>query len=250
MRKHILNAKSSLVLFAMIVVLTCSSSAFAGATIVIVNIDGPGEGFNDPTPVAPVGGNPGTTRGEQRLIAFTHAANIWGSTLDSNVPIRIQAAFNPLPAGVLGSAGATFIFRDFGGVGLFPGAEFPATWYGSALADKRAGTELNPTPNTPDINAQFSSNFNFYLGLDNNHGAQPDRGVHRQSNAQSFDHAGHGGSGAHGHAVAGGTAHTALCFKEVTQFHRATTHVFTKLPHVCSRPNILPAEFSIQHGPT
>lgn len=174
MRKHILNAKSSLVLFAMIVVLTCSSSAFAGATIVIVNIDGPGEGFNDPTPVAPVGGNPGTTRGEQRLIAFTHAANIWGSTLDSNVPIRIQAAFNPLPAGVLGSAGATFIFRDFGGVGLFPGAEFPATWYGSALADKRAGTELNPTPNTPDINAQFSSNFNFYLGLDNNHGAQPD----------------------------------------------------------------------------
>jgi hypothetical protein len=31
---------------------------------------------------------------------------------------------------------------------------------------------LNPGFN--DINAQFSSNFNFYLGLDNNHGAQPD----------------------------------------------------------------------------
>src|SRR2546422_4244468 len=28
------------------------------ATITIVNLDGPGEGFNDPTPVAPVGGNP------------------------------------------------------------------------------------------------------------------------------------------------------------------------------------------------
>src|SRR5687767_11904432 len=140
MRKHILNAKSSLVLFAMIVVLTCSSSAFASATIVIVNLDGPGEGFNDPTPAAPVGGNPGTTLGQQRLIAFQHAAEIWGSTLDSNVEIRIQAAFNPLGPGVLGSAGATAVFRDFAGVGLFPGAEFPATWYGFALANKRAGT--------------------------------------------------------------------------------------------------------------
>jgi hypothetical protein len=33
------------------------------ATIVIVNNDGAGEGFNDPTPVAPVGGNPGVTLG-------------------------------------------------------------------------------------------------------------------------------------------------------------------------------------------
>ena len=173
MRKHILNAKSLVFLFAMIVVLACSSSVFAGgATITIINLDGPGEGFNDPTPAAPVGGNAGTTLGQQRLIAFQEAADIWGSTLDSNVEIRIQAAFNPLGPGVLGSAGATFVFRDFGGVGLYPGAEFPATWYGSALADKRAGAELNPGFN--DINAQFSSNFNFYLGLDNNHGAQPD----------------------------------------------------------------------------
>lgn len=174
MRKHILNAKSSLVLFAMIVVLTSANSAFGGATIQIVNLDGPGEGFNDPTPVAPVGGNTGTTLGQQRLIAFQHAADIWGSTLDSNVTIRIQAAFNPLAPNVLGSAGATFVFRDFGGVGLYPGAEFPATWYGSALADKRAGAELNTNPAANDINAQFNSNFNFYLGLDNNHGAQPD----------------------------------------------------------------------------
>lgn len=173
MRKHIKNAKSLLSLFAVVVVLACSSTAFAGATITIVNLDGPGEGFNDPTPAAPVGGNAGTTLGQQRLIAFQHAASIWGAELDSNVEIRIQAAFNPLAPGVLGSAGATFVFRDFGGVGLFPGAEFPATWYGSALADKRAGTELN-SPGFNDINAQFSSNFNFYLGLDNNHGAQPD----------------------------------------------------------------------------
>jgi hypothetical protein len=172
MRKKIINAKHSLALFAMIVVLACSQSAFASATIVINNIDGPGEGFNDPTPAAPVGGNTGTTLGQQRLIAFTYAANIWGATLDSNVPVVIQAAFNPLAPNVLGAAGTIFIFRDFTGAGLYPGAEFPATWYGSALADKRAGGDLNP--GAPDINAQFSSNFNFYLGLDNNHGAQND----------------------------------------------------------------------------
>lgn len=159
MRKYILS---------IILVITCATSAFAGAEIVIVNLDGPGEGFNDPTPAAPVGGNVGTTKGQQRLIAFQHAADIWGSTLDSNQTIIIQAAFNPLAPNVLGSAGATFVFSDFGSEGLYPGPEYPATWYGSALADKRAGAELNP--GFADINAQFSSNFNFYLGLDNNHG--------------------------------------------------------------------------------
>ncbi len=166
MQKHITNAKRSLFLFAMIVVLGCANSAFAGATIQIINTDGAGEGFNDPTPAAPVGGNAGTTLGQQRLIAFQHAAEIWGATLDSSQIIRIQAAFNPLAAGVLGSAGAIQAFRDFAG------AEFAGTWYGVALANKRFGADLNPTLN--DINAQFSSNFNFYLGLDNNHGAAPD----------------------------------------------------------------------------
>jgi hypothetical protein len=159
--------------FAMVFVLLANTNAFAGATITIVNADGAGEGFNDPTPAAPVGGNTGTTLGEQRLIAFQYAADIWGAELDSNQTIVIQAAFNPLAPNVLGSAGATFVFRDFPGQAfLNTGAEFPGTWYGSALADKRAGVDL--IPNTPDINAQFSSNFNFYLGLDNNHGAQVD----------------------------------------------------------------------------
>ncbi|MGI8733275.1 MAG: PA domain-containing protein [Pyrinomonadaceae bacterium] len=159
-------------LFALVLVLACSTSAFAGATIIVINADGPNEGFNDPTPVAPVGGNPMTTRGAQRLFAFTHAANIWGATLDSPEPIFVVAAFNPLAPNVLGSAGAWDVFSDFPGVGLFPGAEFPETWYSSALADKRAGVDQDNT--APDISAQFSSNFNFYLGVDNNHGAQND----------------------------------------------------------------------------
>ena len=149
-----------------------NGQAAADATIVIVNLDGPGEGFNDPTPATPVGGNKGKTLGAQRLIAFQRAADIWGETLDSNVTIRIQAAFNPLGVGILGSAGAISASRDFGGIGQFPGAEFPATWYGAALANKRAGIDLDSTVN--DINAQFNSNFNFYLGLNNQHGVLND----------------------------------------------------------------------------
>ncbi|HEV7238858.1 MAG TPA: PA domain-containing protein [Thermoanaerobaculia bacterium] len=149
-----------------------AAPAFAGANIFIINNDGPNEGFNDPTAAAPVGGNPGTTLGLQRQFAFVHAANIWGSTLDSNVDIYVVAAFNPLAPNVLGSAGAWDVFSDFAGTPPFPGSAFPLTWYNSALADKRGGYDQDVT--SPDINAQFSSNFNFYLGLDANHGAQLD----------------------------------------------------------------------------
>ena len=43
--------------------LLLSPAGFAGSTITIVNVDQGHEGFNDPTSVAPVGGNPGTTLG-------------------------------------------------------------------------------------------------------------------------------------------------------------------------------------------
>jgi len=150
-----------------------SGAARADATINIVNANLPGVGFNDPTPVAPVGGNIGTTLGEQRLIAFRHGAALWGARLDSNVAINVSATFEPLAPNVLGSAGAIDTFKDFpGSTRLYPGVEFAETWYGSALANKRAGADLDPAKE--EIRARFSTNFNFYLGLDNNHGAQVD----------------------------------------------------------------------------
>src|SRR5262245_975724 len=113
----------------------------AAATITILNADAAGEGFNDPTVVAPVGGNPGTTLGQQRLIAFQFAAEIWGSQLKSDVPIQVLANFDPLActatSAVLGSAGAVTIWHDFG-------AGTPGTWYGAALANKLAGIDLLP----------------------------------------------------------------------------------------------------------
>ena len=171
MKKSIIS-KFSVTLFAFTLLLAYSSSAFAGANIVVINNDGRNEGFNDKTRVAPVGGNPMRTLGEQRLYAFQFAANKWGATLDSNQTIYVLASFDPLGPNVLGSAGAWDVFSDFPGVGQFPGAKFKRTWYGSALADKLSGTNQDPT--APDIVAQFSSDFDFYLGVDNNHGAKND----------------------------------------------------------------------------
>jgi hypothetical protein len=155
---------------------TFASSALASVTINIINTDGPGEGFNDPTPAAPVGGNTGTTVGQQRLNCFTHAASIWGSILTSPVPINIQAAFNPLTctatSAVLGSAGPLTVNQNN------PAFEFQGYWYHAALANKEAGTDQDPSG--ADINAQFNSNLGqtncltgsgWYYGFDHNEGA-------------------------------------------------------------------------------
>lgn len=166
------------------------SPAFAGSNIVINNVDPPGFGFNDPTPATPVGGNPGTTLGQQRLIAFEFAASIWEAVLDSDVDIVIQGAWQPLACvagggAVLGAAGTLQIFANF------PGATFVDTWHHGALANKLAGVDLAPGPFDPgfqappfndDITAFFNSRIGtdpiclggirkFYLGLDANHGA-------------------------------------------------------------------------------
>lgn len=151
------------------------------ATVLIINQNEPGVGFNDPTPATPVGGNMGTTLGQQRLIAFQRAAEIWGATLSSPVPIRVGASFVPLncttTGAVLGSAGANEIWTDF------PNAPRTNTWYPSALASKLVGFDVSD-PADAHIVARFNSRLGlfpdcvpgltFYLGLDNNAGNQID----------------------------------------------------------------------------
>lgn len=164
-------------LFATLVLaLALGAGVASAATITIVNTDASNEGFNDPTPVSPVGGNPGTTIGQQRLNLFQQAADIWGGLLDSGVEIRIQSSFDALSCdaagAVLGSAGPIVINRDHVGAG------FPGTWYHGALSDKQAGTDLDPGFN--DIRARFNSSIdnnanclsgrNWYYGYDGNSG--------------------------------------------------------------------------------
>jgi hypothetical protein len=156
--------------------LAAAGQAQAAAQIIINNINAAGVGFNDTTPATPVGGNNGTTIGEQRLIAFTYAANIWGATLTSSQPIVINAQFSALTcdssSATLGSAGATSIFRNF------PNAPRANTWYSYALANKLAGA-YQGTANAAQINANFNVNLgntgcldgtHWYLGLDAVHG--------------------------------------------------------------------------------
>ena len=149
--------------------------ARGAAQITIVNGDTPGEGFNDPTPATPVGGNTGTTVGEQRLIAFEHAAQIWEGLLDSSVEIRVRAAFDALGCtadeGALGGAFPETVVSDS------PNAPLRGAWYPSALASKFEGVDV--VPGSDDISARFNSNIGqtgclegsgWYYGLDGAHG--------------------------------------------------------------------------------
>ena len=177
MKKAILS-KFIVAAFTLAVIVAASTDAFGAATIVILNNDSAGVGFNDTTPVNPVGNNSGTTLGQQRLNAFQFAANLWGATLNSNVTITIRASWAPLTCtsttATLGSAGTVSIFRNF------PNAPVQDTWYSAALAHALSGQDLSASP---EINARFNSNLgntgcldgtHFYLGLDNNHGADAD----------------------------------------------------------------------------
>lgn len=161
-------------LLAILALALLAAAPASAATITIVNNDGAGEGFNDPTVVAPVGGNPGGTLGAQRLYVFQYAANIWGSILPSSVEIKVNAQFNPqtcsATSGVLGSAGPVSIVRDFAG------APVAGHWYHVALGNRLNGTDLNAA--SYEINATFNSSLGtptclpagWYLGVDGNEG--------------------------------------------------------------------------------
>ena len=163
----------------------CLMTLLAGAqaaTLTVTSRDPAGVGFNDSTAVAPVGGNPGTTLGEQRFNVYKKVADIWGAALDSNVEIRVSAAWEALSCtatqAVLGSASAWNFSRDFAN------APKAFTWYPLALANKLAGVNLLagvPDDGTGfgnfDIKTQFNVNLGksnclagtpFYLGLDGN----------------------------------------------------------------------------------
>jgi len=92
--------------------------------------------------------------------AFQYAVDIWSSLISSSVVIKVQATWEELDPGVLGSAGSPFVYSNF------PNAPNPNTWYHSALADSLAGDDVGIGP---DIVASFSSvRDDWYLGTDGN----------------------------------------------------------------------------------
>ena len=173
--KHLYPRLFALIFGVAVICLGASASVY-GANVEILNGDQPNTGFNDPTLVSPVGGNSGTTLGQQRMIALQHAASIWGATLVSGQTITIRATWQPLTctttSAALAQAGNnSTLYRDFAGA-------VPGFWYGNALANALGNTDRNGTSH--EINASFNINIgndgcfdsaHWYYGLDTNHGS-------------------------------------------------------------------------------
>ncbi|MES1939777.1 protease-associated PA [Salinisphaera sp. T5B8] len=127
------------------------------ADMVLVVSDDADSGFNDPTPVAPEGGNTGLTLGAQRRIAFEYAADILGSRIDSSVPIRIVAGFNAAltcerNSATLGAAGPISYVANFTQASRARRDVF----YPLPLANALLGARVADTDN--DIRATFNPN--------------------------------------------------------------------------------------------
>lgn len=121
--------------------------------------DDAGEGFNDPT------------LGTARRNALEAAASQWGQKLGGNIPIRINAFFDPqggtATSATLAFAGPESFFSDW------TGTPQPNTYYAVALANQLADTDLDPT--SVDITTTFNSDvdnnvvlgaIDYYYGTD------------------------------------------------------------------------------------
>lgn len=161
-------------------------------TITVKSNDSFQKGVNDPSPRAPVGGNPGTTLGAQRKFVFQYAADAWGARLGGTVPVVVSATFEALGgtsnSAILGSARPTSLERDF------PQSPKVQTWYVAALTNQLTGSDRNDLiPGScfddlvegkcPEIFTRFNSdvdgsqvlgNIGFYYGLDGNGGSDID----------------------------------------------------------------------------
>jgi hypothetical protein len=90
--------------------------------------------------------------------AFQAAADIWSYLIASSVPITIDARWESMETGVLGSSGPPEVFRNF------KNATFKNTWYVPTIANRLSGYDLNP--NAYDMITTFNKDYNWYFGTD------------------------------------------------------------------------------------
>lgn len=150
--------KVQLISAAIAATLLFATQANAGE-LVLVNRDAPGTGLNDTTPANPIGGNPGRTVGEQRVLVYRFAMDLWGSVLQNELPINVGASFSALActatSGTLGSAGPSWAANNF------QNAPLSNTAYPGALAKAISGLPYD------QFATDISSNFNSMLGTEN-----------------------------------------------------------------------------------
>jgi uncharacterized protein (TIGR03382 family) len=155
----------------------CATSASA-AQLVIQNSNAAGQGFNDTTPVAPVGLNYGTTKGAQAVIAFQYAAAIWGATLKSVPAIVIDAAFvTPAQDSDMTCSTTTSLLGFTSPVNLQSGPTLPNPNASYVVALSNALSGVDNTPGQAHIKTRFNAgigtanclpNLSWYYGLDVN----------------------------------------------------------------------------------
>ena len=149
------------------------SSPINATSISLNMLNETNEGLNDNTIVTPIGGNIGTTLGQQRQNVIHFAARLLEQIIDSNIPITIDAEFDSL------SCTASMATLGFGGPSTvhFGNASsnypFANTYYVQALANNITGNDLS---SSSDITLTFNSdidnndnclnNRNWYYGLD------------------------------------------------------------------------------------
>lgn len=143
----------------------------SAAKVTPLNQDVPFFGFNDPTPRTPVGGNPGTTLGQQRFNVLKHVCEEWGKYLASDVEVFVGAKFldegGDVAGFTLGSALSQDVFYNF------PNTPQKNVWYPGPLANAYAGTDLEPNRADIDVIINIALDTNstipsWYYGLDGN----------------------------------------------------------------------------------
>lgn len=149
--------------------------------------------WTDPTPATPIGGNGGTTRGEQRRRALAEALVQLSAGLDSEVPITIRACWDNLTVSTSGGAtlaaagpnnffldDRSLVFAD--GSSELPRSSLPEkySFYSAAPTARLAGTSAcrvagGDCNNVTDMRIVFNKRIGeagvlngaqFYLGFD------------------------------------------------------------------------------------
>jgi hypothetical protein len=94
--------------------------------------------------------------------AFEYATNLWGTLLNSSVPIKIDACWASLGEGVLGHSATDSFYRNF------TGAPQANTCYSVAVANAISGADQNGSDPEMHIAYSSSSSFTWYFGTDGN----------------------------------------------------------------------------------
>ncbi|MFH1969562.1 MAG: hypothetical protein ABIJ53_04500 [Verrucomicrobiota bacterium] len=110
-------------------------------------------------------GDIGVTWPEDAKAAFSYAASIWASLLDSSVPIVISACWanmDYISPYLLGHGGARSYYRDF------TGAPQAGTYYPVATANALYGSDLNGSDTEDIVIAYNAERTDWYMGTDGN----------------------------------------------------------------------------------